>query len=328
MRIIVLHGSEDFLRSEYVRRAEAALEEEHGGFERFDFDGATTEIGVVLDELRSYGLMQAHKLVVVDAADQLLSAGEGSRSGSGPRQILERYAESPSEHAMLILRSSRWNRGKIDKLINAVGTIIKCDEPTSAQAAAWCVERARKRLDAKLDRDAATLLVDRIGSNLGRLDSELGKLAAAALSEPPVLNRDLVVQMVGRSREEEAWELQSAILNGGAEGTLKVLRDLREVARISEVLIIWSMLDLARKLHDAAHVLAAGESPRGAAKAVGLWGPSEGPVLQAAKNLGPEVAGRVLHEVMRGAEALRSGRAGGPDRTLEVIAVRMADTVA
>ena len=328
MRIIVLHGSEDFLRSEYVRRAEIALEETHGGFERFDFDGASTEIGVVLDELRSYGLMQSHKLVVVDAADQLLSAGASARSGTGPRQLMERYAENPVEHATLILRASRWNRGKIDKLISAVGTIIKCDEPSSAQAAAWCVERARKRLDATLQRDAAALLVDRIGSALGRLDSELGKLAAAADGEPLVLDRDLVVQMVGRSREEEAWELQSAILNGGAEGAIRVLRNLREVARISEVLIIWSMLDLARKLHDAAQLLAAGESPRSAAQAVGLWGPSEGPVLEAARNLGPELSGRVLHDVMRSAEALRSGRAGGPDRTLEAIAVRMADTVA
>ena len=213
------------------------------------------------------------------------------------------------------------------KLIAKVGTIIKCDQPTPAHAAAWCVERAKKRLDATISREAAILLVERIGTNLGQLDSELGKLTAAASVEPPVIDRELVVLMVGRSREEEAWELQSAILGGGAKGTLRVLRDLRGVARISEVLIVWSMLDLARKLHDAAQLLAAGESPRGAAKAVGLWGPSEGPVLKAASALGPRRAGRVLHELMQSAEALRAGRAGGPDRTLEAIAVRMADTI-
>ena len=327
MRIIVLHGPEDFLRSEYLRHAEAALEKAHGGFERFDFDGASTDIAHVLDELRSYGLMQTHKLVVVDAADQLLSGGDGSKSSNSPRQLMERYAQNPVEHAMLILRSTRWNRGKLDKMIDAVGTIIKCQEPAPQQAAAWCVERARKRLDATMQRDAAMLLVERIGTDLARLDSELGKLAAAAKGEPPELDRDLVIEMVGRSREEEAWELQSAILGGGAKGALRVLRDLRNVSRISEVLIIWSMLDLARKVHEAAQLLAAGQPPRSAAREVGLWGPSEGPVLKAAGTLGPSRSGKVLHEVMEAAEALRSGRAGGPDRTLEAIAVRMADTV-
>lgn len=327
-RILVLHGGEDFLRSEYLRRLEGVLETAHGGFERFDFDGATTEVSVVLDELRSYGLMQSHKLVVVDAADQLLTGRDAMGGGSGPRQLLEHYAQQPMAEATLVLRSSRWNRGKLDKLIEKVGTLIKCDEPTAGQAAAWCVERAKKRLGATLARDAATLLVDRIGTSLGRLDTELAKLAAGATTDPITIDRALVLDLVGRSREEEAWAIQSAILQGGSSKALATLRDLRSVARISEVLIIWALLDLARKVHDAAQLLAQGSPPRGVAKAIGLWGPSEGPVLAAAGNLGPARAAGLLHEVMGAAEGLRKGKRGGPDRTLEALTVRMADSVA
>jgi DNA polymerase III delta subunit len=324
-RILVLSGAEDFLRSEYVKRLEAAITEAHGDFERFDFDGASTEASVVLDELRSYGLMQRHKLVVVDNADKFLASGEGA---GGARHLLEVYAAAPMSEATLVLRSTRWNRGKLDTLIAKVGEIIKCDEATSSQAAAWCVERAKKRLDATLDRDAALLLVDRVGTKLARLDSELGKLASASRVDPPVIDREVVVELVGRSREEDAWEIQAAILSGHAAKALATLRSLRSIARISEVLIMWAMLDLARKVNDAAALLASGAPPRSVAKEVGIWGASEGPVLATAQRLGPTRAAGLLHAVMDGAEGLRMGRRGGPDRTLEALTVQMADTVA
>ena len=300
------------------------LEETHGGSERFDFDGSVTEASVVLDELRSYGLMQTHKLVVVDNADKFLAGGEGA---AGARHLLEKYASAPMDEATLVLRATRWHRGKLDKLIEKVGAIIKCDEATASQASAWCVERAKKRLDATLEREAALLLVDRVGTKLTRLDSELGKLASASTAQPPAIDRDLVVALVGRSREEEAWEIQAAILSGHAAKALGTLRNLRSVARISEVLIMWAMLDLARKVHDASALIAAGTPPRGVAKTIGLWGPSEGPVLSAAQRLGPGRAAGLLHAAMDAAEGLRMGRRGGPDRTLEALTVQMTDSV-
>ena len=323
---MVLHGQEEFLRNEYLRRLQGILEEAHGGCERFDFDGRSTDVATVLDELRSYGLMQVHKMVVVDAADEFLSAG-GEAGGSNARQAIERYAEAPMEQATLVLRAGRWNRGKLDKLIEKVGLIIKCDEPNEGQAAAWCVARAEKRHSASIDRDAATLLVDRIGANLTRLDTEINKLLAAAVGEPPRIDRKLVEEMVGRSREEEAWELQSAILAGGADGGIRMLRQLREISRVPDALITWALVDVSRKLHDASRMLAAGESEGTVSKVLRLWGPSQGPILSRARMMGPQKAGALLNTMLATVEDMRSGRAGGPDRTLEAMVVRMADSV-
>ena len=319
IRVLVLHGQEEFLRNEHLRRLEAALEEACGGFERFDFDGRSVDAATVLDELRSFGLMQEHKLVVVDDADEFLSAGA--------RSAIERYAEAPMEQATLVLRATRWNRGKLDTLVQKVGQLLKCDQPTEGQAAAWCVARAAKRHDAELDRDAATLLVERIGTNLTRLDTEVGKLLSAATGDKPHITRDLVVELVGMSREEEAWELQSALLQRGADGGLRMLRQLREISRTPDVLITWSLVDLARKLHDAARLLAAGRPEGSVAKTLRLWGPSQSAILSAARKLGPGRAAQMLKDAIGTVEAMRSGRAGGPDRTLEAMVVRMADTV-
>ena len=70
MRIIVLSGQNLLKIREWTRQLVEVLNERYGEIQRFDFDGAQVEAAEVLDELRSYGLLQQHKLVVLDKADQ------------------------------------------------------------------------------------------------------------------------------------------------------------------------------------------------------------------------------------------------------------------
>ena len=185
MRIVVLHGIERFLIEEHTRELAAALEKQFGGVEQFTFDGITVEPATLLDELRSYGLMQRHKLVILDNAEQFLAGGGkqaeedepsiddagGNESGEGAartsrRPIMERYAENPVADATLLMRATTWRPGKLDKLILKHGTILECKSPGPDKAADWCVGRAGKRYEATLDRDAAELLVRRLGTHL------------------------------------------------------------------------------------------------------------------------------------------------------------------
>ena len=77
MRLVILHGAEAFLQTEATKHLQGRLEAEHGedAVRRFTFDGETAELAEVLDELRTYGLFQEHKLVIVDKADRFLRGG-------------------------------------------------------------------------------------------------------------------------------------------------------------------------------------------------------------------------------------------------------------
>ena len=68
MRIVVLHGRELFLLWEWSRMLAERLREAHGDVGVVRFDGASAPVAEVLDELRSFGLLEPHKLVIVDDA--------------------------------------------------------------------------------------------------------------------------------------------------------------------------------------------------------------------------------------------------------------------
>lgn len=318
MRIVVLHGKDSYLRIERTRQLVEALTAHHGSFDRFEFDGASASLATVLDELQTYGLISRHKLVILDAAEAFMGAEER-------RRAMERYAERPMAEATLLMRAAgQWRPGNFDKLVEKVGAIFKCDAPSEAEVVTWCQRRAEKAHQATLDATVAALLVDTIGTDLARLDGELEKLATAAGGLPgAIITRELVVEFVGLSREEQAWEIQSVLLSGPPRRAIEKLDELLGVSRAPEVMIAWSVTDLLRKLHDGARMFEQGEGEGEIARALRLWGPQQGSVLRAARALGSRRAAELLHEAMSTEVRMRSGFSGDDRRTLEGLLVQV-----
>lgn len=334
MRIVILRGPDQYLRLEYTRRLIAALRAEHGEIGQFFFDGETAEPAAVLDELRSYGLLQEHKLVIVDNAEKFLAASKDEEDSTGrttapgaktARELMERYAAGPVDSATLLLRADGWRPGRIDKAVRKVGTILKCEAPRGAQAVNWCLGRCEKEHGKTIQRRAAEMLVELIGPELARLDTELAKLAAYIGDREEIGGED-VKAIVGLSREEQAWAVQAAILSGPPQRAVEKVRELLAVSRQPEQLVIWAMTDLVRKLHAASSMLKEGESVGAIAGRLKLWGESRNLVPAAAQRLRPEPLARLLRHAVETDRQVKSGIGGGP-RTLEGLALRIADTL-
>lgn len=323
MRFVILHGKDGFLIVERLRQLEKELRSRFGDVGRFDLDGASARVVDVLDELRTFGLLATHKLVVIDKADQFVS-------GEETRRALERYAESPMQESTLVLRSETWRPGNLDKLVARIGAVFKCDPPDAASAAGWCCKRAGRHGIA-IDPASAEALVERVGTDLARLDGELAKYGAYLATEPEDARRvtpALVARLTGQTREEAAWQVQEAVLSGRPADAVRQVRELVEISQAPEQLILWSLVDLARKLHDAARLLEAGASESAVARQVKLWGPSTNPTLRAARALGPARAARLLDDAVDLDRRSKSGLAGELPRTLEAFVAGLGSQLA
>lgn len=316
-RVVLLHGKELFLRTEYTDHLRKLLAKAHGECEYARFDGATAQPAEVLDECRSFGLMAVHKLVVVDDADLMLN--------QDTRPMFERYCDSPSEQATLVLRAGAWRPGNLDKAIEKVGLVIKCEEIDPSKAAAWVSRRAEKTHGVKIDPRAAALLIDRSGTDLGRLDTEMAKLAAAA-GPGGTVTAQLITELVGLTREEQAWAIQSLLLSGDPA---RMLRELRVImgngSRDVAVPVCYACCDLARKLVGAAEGMAQNMPPAKLNKDLGLWFGTDRPVMDAAKRLGPARARALFDAAIATDAGIKSGL--DPEIAVEVLALRFVTAV-
>lgn len=324
MRVVALHGKEYALKREKLDELREALRAEHGEVEVHDLDGATAQLAEVLDELRGYSMLGRYKLVIVDEADAFLKTH---------REPIERYAKNPVDHATLVLRSEAWNRGNLDKLIAKVGAVVKCDPPSAADAAKWLMERATAEHGRAIERDAAAALVERLGPDMMRLESELAKLAvtgdAAGNMEGP-MTRAMVEASVGRSSEEKAWAVQEAVLTALLErragGAIAKVHELIDVAGNDAVPVTWAVADLMRKLAVGASMREAGVPEGVIVKRLKLWGPSAASVSRLWRVLGAREAAGLLHRALELDARSKSGL-GDAVGNLETFCVQMVDEV-
>lgn len=299
-RMIVLAGNEVFLRELHTKTLREELIKVHGEVDLVRFDGDSATPAEVLDECRSMGLIARFKMVVVDNADEIVKDAN--------RPLFERYAQSLAESdpgdvgSVLVLRCTTWRGGKLEPMIEAVGAVVKCEPLTPAVAVGWAMTRASKRCSATLTKEAAAALVDRVGTNLGRLAAEISTLSAVALAaaadrlsvpatdltaEQCVIDPGMVNRWVGLSREEEAWTIQAAMLHATPAQALTHLRELLDVSREPPQKVSWAVTDLARKIHGATAALRTGSNANEIASKFRLWGPSRDAILGAASKANP-----------------------------------------
>ena len=191
--------------------------------QRVDFDGETAELAEVLDELRSFAMFGGGgKLVVIRNADAFVTKY---------RQQLEDYVAEPSSSGTLVMRlNSLPGNQKIHKLIAKTGKIVPCEPPKDL--ARWAIERSKSEHKVTLALDAAKLLVELIGDDLGRLDMEIGKLAINAPGGK--ITTEVVGTNVAFTREREIFDLTNALAVGNVTEALRRWRQLLDTDRSAE----------------------------------------------------------------------------------------------
>ena len=313
--MVVLAGKELFLRQQYTAMLRSGLEDAHGEIETFKFVGNEVEIAEVLDECRSFGLMSSHKLVIVDDAELLVN--------ESTRPMLQRYAEDPCEQATLLLRANTWRPGNLDKAIAKVGVVTKCEQVDAPMALKWTMARAQRAYESSIGQREASMLVERLGTDLGKIDAELGKLAIAAGAGNPI-GADLIMEMVPLTREvDNPWVIQEPLLSGDPEYTLRQLRIVLENSgKSNAVPVSYACIDLARKLVGVSEGAASGQNLNTVAKELKLWGPSRDAIMRLARKVSPGTARELLDASVRADMDIK--RSADPVRTLEVLALRFA----
>jgi DNA polymerase III subunit delta len=182
--------------------------------QRVDVEGETAELAEVLDDLRSFALFGGGKIVVIRDAEEFVSRF---------REQLEDYVAEPSGSAVLVLRlASLPSNQRIYKAISKTGQIVPCQPPKDL--AGWTIDRGKKEHQLVVSLDAAKMLADRIGDDLGRIDGELAKLGLAHPSRK--IGPEEVAGSVAFQREREMWDLTNALAAGNAAEALSRWRQL------------------------------------------------------------------------------------------------------
>lgn len=215
--IYAVSGDEEFLRRLAREKLVAtALGDADPAFAVSVFPGEKLDFSTVRNELETLPFLAACRVVVVENADPFVTNN---------RPALEQYAAKPSPVGVLILEAKTFP--ETTKLAKALpdSAKIACKAPAPYKLPGWCVDWAKVRHGKKLSPDAAEALVELVGTSMGLLDQEIGKLASAAGAKP-VISADDVAKLVGRSKAADVFRIMDAVGEGRPGEALSILEDL------------------------------------------------------------------------------------------------------
>jgi len=221
--IYLVHGSEGYL----VRTAAEAIASGLAGVagaERTTVDATGRPAGAVLEPVTSLSLFASASVVMVrnfahlltgDEAERLL-AGLDSGLGEGSAVVFAASGTTPAD--------------KVDKRVKGYkglakrGVVVELNTQKPDDLKLWLQEKARE--DGKaLDAPAAELLVDRVGTDMEALRTELDKAVLFHWDRERITARGLQ-ELIGKSREDAVWEVTERIARRDVRSALESLADL------------------------------------------------------------------------------------------------------
>ncbi len=313
--VVVLAGQQaHFQHAVLVRLRETVIADDDAGLTRFA--GKDTEFKTVIDELRTVSMWGDRRLVMVDDADDFVS---------DHRAALEKYVEAPAKKSVLVLQVKSWPKTtRLAKQLAQSGLDIECSELKGAALSKWLIETARETHHVTLQRDAAGLLIELIGEELGMLAQELDKLATF-VGPKQSITAEAVRGLVGGWRTETTWAMTDGVRDGHLAEALHALDQLLDAGE-APLKLLGGIGFVFRKLAYATELSRSQPLPQ-ALKEAGVFPRDVTAAEQYLRRMGRVKAERLLHMLV----SIDSGLKGSnplPDRVqMEHLLFRLSGAV-
>src|SRR5437016_1002745 len=229
--VYYLHGDEYVLKDEAVQAlVDRVLD---AGARDFNFDQRSAG---ELDAEAFHSLVNTPPLLAA-ARVVVLRGVEDVRKTSKVRQALVRYLQAPNPTTLLVLVQGAGEPP--DAELARLATSVAIEPLPTPRVHKWVAHRARQ-LQLTLEPDAAELLVQTVGNDLGALAGELEKLAAVAAGRTGDgrATRDDVAALVGARPGETLQDLVDAALERRAAAAARLIEPVLEQAGMTGVRIL------------------------------------------------------------------------------------------
>jgi DNA polymerase-3 subunit delta len=274
----VLSGDEEFLLYQVRRKLLAfLLPPAELELALVVFAGDQVAWSTVRNELETVPFVGPCRIVIIEQADPFISA---------QRSALEQLVAQPSKTGVLILEARNFPENtRLAKALPDTAKIV-CKAPPAARLVTWCSEWVVQHYGKRLTSEAAELLVQLVGTNLGVLHQELDKLAVA-VGSADTIPVAAVQRYISRSRAADVFRILDAIGAGQPAEALSILEELFSEGE-DPLAILAPLSAQLRKLAAVARYVAQGQSLQQAMTAAGIptWPKARQSAEQQIRHLG------------------------------------------
>lgn len=214
--VFYLHGEDHFRKQEATR----ALVDLHLDPATRDFNmdllrGSEVSIESLASILATPPMMAEWRVVVLQEVEALASSPKA-------REVIVETAKNPPPGLAFIISSSTQSKAKFYQELKRRARSVEFAEISPNDVPGWLVEWARSRHGVEMEEGAARALGAAVGTDLGVLAQEVGKLAGVVEEGEPI-TLDVVRRAGTRIPTQDRWEWMDLV---GSRNFRKALKGL------------------------------------------------------------------------------------------------------
>jgi DNA polymerase-3 subunit delta len=207
-------GPERWLIDEALKKIEErALSPATRDFNREVLDAPETSAESLLASLQSFPVRSPRRLVIIRQADPLWK--------KTPLPFVDYFQDPNPQTCAVFIGEKADLRAKFFQALEKKGAVIPFYPPFEKDLHRW-VQTQSEQLGCSIAEGAAHLLVERIGSNLQEIRTELEKLTLGKASRKRIEEEDILA-LTEDTRSESPFELPQAVGRRNAREALRLL---------------------------------------------------------------------------------------------------------
>ncbi|MFD0715054.1 DNA polymerase III subunit delta [Paenibacillus sp. GCM10027626] len=226
--VYVLYGKDRYRMKQFVEALIDQLlpaEERELGIVKFDM--SETPISEAVAEAETLPFFASRKLLLI--RDQSVLAAGGKEGGKIDHQTdsLFDYVKQPCESSVIVFQvyaDKLDERRKVVKKLKEQQALIAFPELTENELILWAMKHAEKQ-GRHLRREAAEMLLTRVGTNMQQLAMEVDKLCLHA-GPDGTIGELTVDKLIATTVEEDVFALIDAMASLQVERALKLYNEL------------------------------------------------------------------------------------------------------
>lgn len=201
--IYFLMGEEPYyidIVSDYIEKN--VLSEEEKGFNQTVLYGRDVSVEDIISTAKRYPMMAERQVVIVKEAQDLIRTIDK----------LESYAENPMPSTVLVIcykYKTLDKRKKVTKVLGKNGLVYESKKLYENQVGDW-IKRILASKKYTIEPKANAMLVEFLGTNLGKINNELEKLQII-LPKGSIITPKDIEENIGFSKDFNVFELRKAI---------------------------------------------------------------------------------------------------------------------
>lgn len=201
-KVYFLHGEEPYYIDVITKALlEHVLEEHERDFNQTIVYGKEQEVTSLIADLRSYPMMSDRRLVVLKEAQEMKDIDK-----------LEAYFENPTDTTVFVVNYKHKtfdSRKKLIKLAASNGLVYKSDKVRDYQMTDW-IRSYVKTHGYEISSKATMLLVEFLGTDIGKVANELDKLSLL-IQKGTTINEVHIEENIGISKDYNIFELTNSL---------------------------------------------------------------------------------------------------------------------